>query len=369
MIFSSSPKESNTKLWALIDIQSGLVRGSMILFTPTPQVVYKTKHILKHRGAVSSEYVTKMAVKGVTEAAYMLAREGFARAREAGFSGTLEGIQYVVSSPWVLSQTETVRFDYPEPTAISGKLIDDIVETAQQQLQKKIGDPHSVTIEKKIFEIKLNGYPVTETKGKTAKHLQVSCALSVSSQSVLDRFRAAAAHSLHPKHEQFHSSLILEYIGLREILHEYREYMSVHIHSELTDLIVVKNGICHFIASFPSGVSTIIRKCAKNLHETEDGADSTLTLLDGGKLTPEDEARVRPVIDAIGKGWIHDLMTTLGHAGERSVIPKNIVLSSHSHYALFDRLIKNIPEYGFNVTALDSNMTEIYSRALISLLY
>jgi hypothetical protein len=38
------------------------------------------------------------------------------------------------------------------------------------------------------------------------------------------------------------------------------DYVYIHAHSELTDIIIVKRGICENISSFPIGTSNLIRK-------------------------------------------------------------------------------------------------------------
>jgi GTP:adenosylcobinamide-phosphate guanylyltransferase len=106
--------------------------------------------------------------------------------------------------------------------------------------------------------------------------------------------------------------------------------------------------MCAFLSSFPFGIYTVLRKFARSTRQTVPIADSALTLYSEekgeGKLSAEAHARLKPVIDAIGQGWAHDLHTTLAHAGETMVVPRMIVLSAHSHFEFFKtQLEKSAP--------------------------
>ncbi|MDB5259534.1 MAG: hypothetical protein JWO73_742 [Candidatus Taylorbacteria bacterium] len=369
MIFSSLSKKENKapgELWALIDIQSGLVRGSIVLLSPKgiqSRVIYTIQHALPHKSEMNSGYITKTMLHGVAEVAALLARDGMQRVRglDLGrdFRPELCGIHYILSSPWVMSQTKRVKVSYGKPTAISRSSVAAIIDKAREELEAGMKDFDATLIEQKIFEVKLNGYSVTEYEGKTANDLDVSCALSISSKKMLQRISNEVQRYLHAKQEHHHSALLLEYAGLRAILHQHNEYMVIHAHSELTDVVVVKNNMCVFISSFPFGIATIIRKMAKTLRQSMPAADSLLTLFDGGKLSDEERARISPIINEIGKGWVHDLFATLAHAGETMVIPRNIILSAHSHFSFFAIELNSppsAPEYKPNIAALELPM-------------
>ncbi|MEY2664444.1 MAG: hypothetical protein RIT04_252 [Candidatus Parcubacteria bacterium] len=352
-------------LWALIDIQSGLVRGSLVLLNPgkPSRILYTTQHQLPHKTIASSAYITKMMLKGVSEVAAELSKKGFISAdvggtvdssgQQFGYHGNLAGVHYILSSPWVISQTKTVKIAYDKPTVITQATVQGVIDRARAELEAGEFNFDAISIEQKIFEVKLNGYSVGNYEGKTASNLEVSCAISVSSNKILEKIATHAQRSLHTKRFRYHSALLLEYAGLRSVLRDHQEYMVIHAHSELTDVVVVRAGMCAFLSSFPFGIFTVLRKIARTTRQTVSIADSTLALYDHSNessgsipksLSREEQIRLEPVISAIGKGWIHDLHAALAHAGERMVIPRLIVLSAHSHLSFFkSELEKSAP--------------------------
>lgn len=369
MIFSSIfSKKEHTPIVVLIDIQSGLVRGSIVAMAAGQQsrIIYTTLHPFAKISQVNATRMNKLMLHGITEVAAILAREGIKRAGELGIippnsTPTIDTVHYILSSPWVMSQTKTVKVDYDTPTTITPRMVDEIVNAKQAGKTDLAG----ALIEKTIFDVKLNGYPVTKYEGKAVHRLEVSFALSTSPQAVMDKISDALHLAIRPRQEKFHSALLLEYVGIRNIFHTYSDYLVVHPHRELTDVVMVKSGVCSLITSFPFGVGTVIRKLGKVLHVEAATADSTLTMHTAGKLSADEERRLNPIISEIGKGWTHDLKVALAQVGESAMIPRMVFLSSHSHMPFFKNLIMKIPDLNAKISELELPMIEsavVYER-------
>lgn len=357
MIFCS--KKEHVPLAALIDIQSGLVRGSLVAMVPGQQsrIIYTTLHPFVRPAEVNATRMSKLMLHGITQVAELLASEGTKRASELGIiplgsSAIIDTAHYILSSPWVMSQTKTIKVDYDTPTTVSPKMVDEIVNIKQSDQT----DFEGTLIEKTIFDVKLNGYPVTKYEGKAVRRLEVSFAVSVSSQAVMDKISNALHSAMRPKKQKFHSALLLEYVGIRNIFHTYSDYLVIHPHRELTDVVMVKSGVCALITSFPFGVGTVMRKLGKALHVESTTAESALTMHSAGKLSADEERRLDPVIEALGKGWTHDLKTALAQAGETATIPRMVFLSSHSHVSFFKNLIVKIPDLNAKISELELPM-------------
>src|SRR3954469_21201735 len=133
MIFSSSRKDEST-LWALIDIQSGMVRGSVVLFRKKDgkgpakkEILFTTIHPVHKKANPAVGQISKVMLHNVSEVTQLMAREGMQRARAAGYTGDFTGVHYILSSPWVISQTRTISVSYTRPTAITQATIQELV--------------------------------------------------------------------------------------------------------------------------------------------------------------------------------------------------------------------------------------------------
>jgi hypothetical protein len=168
----------------------------------------------------------------------------------------------------------------------------------------------------------------------------------------------ALSQGLHPHNIEFHSALLLHYTALRGILGDREEYISAHVHGELTDIVVVKKGMCSSIASYPFGSVTLTRKVAASLHQTESMADSTISLYAGGKLHDEEEVRVSRAVTSIMSGWASLFFKSLLSATDKKMVPRMILLSCHSHYPLFERTLSGSEEWPANVIPFDETTVD-----------
>lgn len=382
-LFSRKPKKD---LSLIIDIQSGLVRGALVSFSPTeaPRVVYIVSKPLSRTTIVDGSYLTTMMLKAVEEVAYRIAKEGLASPEVAKYSSRkLESIQYVVSSPWVISQSQTVKMEYTKDTEINEATIHGIVEKEKNALMSKFkeGDLDEkyesdlTLIEQKVFDVRLNGYSVQDYKGKKARNFEMTFAMTTSSKYILGKIEEAVLRSLHAKKTSFHSALLLHYAALRTLLGNREEYVSVHVHSELTDIIVVKRGLSSCLASFPYGTTTLTRELSQGLSQSEESASSLLSMYHSGKLEASEHQRFENAFKPLLSKWEEQVLLST-HA-QKNTLPRLVYLSAHAHDVAFTSALVHagLEVFPFDDTLVDkavvfdkpsmrSSLVGMYSLAL-----
>lgn len=363
-LFSNTTTE---ELSLLIDIQSGLVRGSLLSFkkNSSPHIIFVATRTIPQKEKTSSEQLTNLMLEAVRDIVELLGIEGVERAQSLGFKKRdLKDVHYVLSSPWVMSESKTIHVVFDHETSVSEKLINTIVDKEKihlkddfkQGLEQGGGLEDLVCMEQKIFEIKLNGYRVEKYINRKTNLIDISFASTLCSGSLLERIHSYAQNTLHIRKHSFHSSLLLYFASLRLIVGNRDEFISIHVHSELTDIVVVKRSTCAYIASFPFGTTTLSRKVAEINKSSLTEADSTLSLLYGKKLEENEEYRVSKVIDPVLSLWHEQCLKCIEALGERTVIPKVVYLSSHDHYEVFKELLIHRNSYTFDILPFDETL-------------
>lgn len=331
--FSNKEKEN---LSIIFDIQSGLVRGALILNKgnePTRVLRVVTRSI-PHKSHTNGSYLTKMMLKALSETGEILSLQ---------IKRSPKTIHYVLSSPWVFSQSKTLTLHFEKDTEITDKLVTSFVEEERRRLEEKskITNSDLSFIEQKIFEIKLNGYKVTTYEGKEARSLDISFAATLSSKKLLNRIHTTINKALHSKSDVcYHSALLLNFLAMRSLVPEKDNFVEMHVHSELTDVVVVKNGLSAHLASFPFGTSTLLRKLESSLKESPETTDSTLHLFIDGKLESAQQEKTNSHIKPILQHWYDEYIKSSEHRDDDLFLPKTVYISSHDYLALFKSVIK-----------------------------
>lgn len=338
MFFSGKPHE---ELILILEVQSAMARGSLAYIRKgqSPHVVFTYLKNVPYKPGAGSAYLVKMTLRALTEIVSTLLEHHHAMASHGSLPKSISAVHYILSSPWMISQAKTVSVDFPKPTEITEEKVMEII--AAERAKLSVGPAtQTEVVEEKIFDVSLNGYSVPSWQDKEARQLQVSFVVSVAGSNLTRRFRDVCAHAVRPAQVHFHSSLLLQNVGIQLLLPSHSSYVLVHIHGELTDVVVVEHHSCVFFGSYPEGVRTVIRKIARATKTDFEAADSLLTLHVGGSLDPAHQKSVGPIITEIARGWTSEFAKLFKVASFVRTLPSEAFIASRLHENLFIQSFK-----------------------------
>lgn len=355
----------------ILDIQSGVVRGAVVLNVPnepTRVLSVVTRSLSPKAHTINTTHLTKKVLKLVSEVIDHLA---------TNTEKPISKIDYMLSTPWVFSKLKTIKIEYDEETVTTPKVFDKIVK---EELESGLTTKDVYPIEQNIFEIKLNGYSTFIYENKKAHKFEVSLSTSFASHSFLNKVNEIVKKHLHIKNHKPHSALIMQYTALREIFKDKHEFIYIHVHNEITDIVVIQDTICKHISSFPFGISTLLRKISTETKQDIEASNSLVSLYQGDKLSDTEKNRVQKIIEPLTQEWSDLCVKSFEDVFDLTNIPKNVYLSAHSHYDLFKLALSMKNKFNFNISSYDSidigdsvvfdqvaeksNMIKIYALAL-----
>ncbi len=324
----------NTRSLALIvDVQSSIVRSTLVLYDngAVPTVIGTHQTDIAYRPHLHSpSHLIKSTDRAITETVGASLMHLSALPKDDQAPRSVSTVHFVLSSPWIASQAKSVSVSFPKNEIVTRPKVMAIIEEQRAGLHGA-SDPGMRVIEEKIFDVRLNGYSVSDWEGKEARDLQVSFAASMGSSSIIERFADAAAHAARKRDMRFHSSLLLQHIAIRDVLPHKKSYVLVHVHGEITDIVAVRDHSCTFFGTFPIGLDSIARKAARSLHTDAATADSVIRSVAAGALDgqhgKDTEARVRHIFE----GWVHDLSKLITTAGSDVPARIPILVSAQQH--------------------------------------
>jgi len=335
-MFSFFSKDK-TELGVVFDIGSSSVGAGLVKFRheKAPQVVYTTREPIPYQEIVSPERFLTEMISTLSTVHSRLHKEGLAHLKftELG-SHRIRHAFYAFSSPWAASQTKIASVEYPAPVTVTRDMIDGIVMKAEKSFENEVVDPAKdpelkdklSIIEKRVIQVRLNGYETPDPYGKKAKAVNVSFFISLVPKMVTDRVADVAFGALHPRDTRFASAQLASYSVLRNTLSSRNDFILLDVGGEVSDVSVIKDGLILETASFPLGQNFLIRRVSRALSVTNDGALSLIRLYYSGHADKEVSESLRPVLENASREWVGALHTVLTQISGELSLPQELFI-------------------------------------------
>jgi hypothetical protein len=339
MLFRSSSQGS---LILILDIQSSIVRASLVheKDKQLPSIVYAFTKNVPYRQNTGSSRIIQVTLDALKEIMADLHHFLQTAAPKHHLPTKVAEVHFVLSSPWVISQAKTLSHTFKQPVDVTQKLILDIIAKERGTIIPTAVQGNKVDIiEEKISNVRLNGYIVENWKNKRTKDLEVSFAVSVAGSNTAELFRHAC--TIVPRNRiYFHSSLLLQYIAIQQLMPSRSAYTLVHVHGELTDVAVINHHSCIFFGSYPTGVYSIIRKVARAGKTDVEVADSAIGMSSQNTLDGNKPTAIHAAIAEGAELWSSELKKMFETVTPAIQLPARTILCGHVHEDFFLKSLK-----------------------------
>ena len=354
-----SPRKGQGLLILTLEVQSSLVRSSLVWFKAEakPEVLFVDSRDIPYRPGTTTGRFVEMTMEALGATIVAASKRAYdLRAERAAdhIPSRIGEVHYVLSSPWISCQARMLSSSFDRDTRVTQAKVDSILESERSRLAPSSAGPAEI-IEEKIFDVRLNGYSIANWHNKECRQLGISYALgAVGATALADLEQACGAvatgHQVH-----FHSSLMLQYIALGQLMPDRQSYTLVHIHGELTDVVGVDRGSCFFFGSYPLGIGSIIRAIAAAGKTDAEAAESFLTLYFEGGFEVGDATRSAELIRKATDEWTSGFSMLIRQSGAEDRLPPATIVAARSHDKFFTEALKaSYPQSQTEVLFLDA---------------
>lgn len=241
------------------------------------------------------------------------------------------------SSPWYASQTRVSKEDFAAPIVITDTLLSDIqkkeVEDFRAVEMKKLGKDATV-IEEQTIQVKLNGYETVTPEGKTASVLETSVYVSVIPQKIAHAAREKISGLFHNRNMSFYTFSFASFAVIRDIFFHKKDFLSVDMSGEVTDISIVRDNVLQETRTFPQGKNFLLRKIASGLGITPAEALSYFAMAASKKLAEAEAQKVKKIMAAAGKEWLSEFRGSLYEFSRGGgFLPRDIFFSADADVA------------------------------------
>jgi hypothetical protein len=348
-------KKPEEEIVAIFDVGNGSIGGALVKLRKyeRPIVLYTHREPLTFVPHPNAKTLLISMLKMLKTVAKNIAKDGLTHVGHSIFGfHRLKDVYCVYSSPWYISQTKMVRDEQDKPFTVTRDVINSIIKKEQEQFNKNMQEgkyqnilgPDTRVFEKRIINVKLNGYEIAVPIGKHAKQLELTLFSSYISQEILDTVENILRESLSIRNIHHSSYGLVSWSASQVLFPDVHDYLFVDISGETTDISLISKDVLIETVSFPMGRSTLLRQVVKELNVESEIALSYVRMFFAKTLDSKFEAQVSDVMKKIEEDWHDQFAVALKQFQKTYSLPRATYLTTDSD---------TLPFY---VKALERNM-------------
>lgn len=373
MSLLSSSNKDNKEISILFHIGSGSVGGYLIKFVKSskPEILYARKVPILFQKNLNLDRHFALMIKTFDQVVLDVQKYGISHLNFTGLLG--HGIKkafYILSSPWCLSQTKIIKIKKDKSFEVADDSMNEIIKEQEAKFLSSDSATDSKLIEKKIIGAKLNGYKLNKVYNRKSDNVELAFFMTSAPKSVIKELEDSASKHFVFQSSYFNSFVLASFLAIRDIYPDKENFVYIDVHTELTDLSIIKEGILIENVSFPIGRSYFIRKLSEHLNISSDESYTLMNLYIKGGCNEETLKKVEASVDSALKYWSDNFHSTLTSLSLRMYVPRTIFTIAGDEFSSF--FLKNLreekfsqfslTEEPFNVIVLDSEKLSEYCK-------
>ena len=313
-------KTSKSKVVAVIDITSSSVGGALIEINKNRPINILTALIKKPVNFLF-DVNFDASLRCTIDSLRFVTKE-----LRNFYSGRIDQVLCVFSSPWFISQTKMVSVIKEKSFEIKKDFFSKLIE----EEEKKFSDnkkTNSQFIEHVILKTELNGYYTKSPVGKIARSVKSHIYLSAGVKKAIESAEKEIIKVFGPVSLKFATSPLVTFKVLNDIINNKEGFLIINIEGETTEINIIRHNTLKQSASFPRGSNLLFRKMALNLNTFLRETPSILRTYARGHRTMESSDKIALAIKDSIKEWRDYFEKSLAAMSQESLLPQNIFLA------------------------------------------
>ncbi len=358
-LFSFSKKKVS-RATLVLDIGSKSVGGAIYEKTADGKalLLYTGREQIPFQRELKGERLLAAMINSLGNLLLHIERYGIEHLKNEGKNPyRVDATVFVVSSPWHASETKLLRLELPKPSLVTKTITDNLLSEEEKHFEeerKVSGEAARFEMfERKIIELRLDGYPTATPYGKKAKRLDMQIFGSIISSNTLEALQKTTQKYFPVEHFFYHTFSAVAFAGLRDHFPELKDFLIIQVGGEVTDVTVIKKGIISEVVSLPLGHNSLLRSLAQICDNHPDCTLEALFALHAKEhIDDPDKRKVEMAIAETKKVWLGHLSGALSNFSKEAFLPKDAFLFEESPYALvFEEFLKEVSTSQFTVAA------------------
>ncbi|MBI5078021.1 MAG: hypothetical protein HZB11_01465 [Candidatus Yonathbacteria bacterium] len=249
-----------------------------------------------------------------------------------------------LSSPWFILKTRRLLISRQEEFEVTERALDEFISEDIARLKEELKEtlpPKDVKIiEKKIIQMKLNGYEIKNPYGQKTSQMEILMTIGVSSEKVIESIERKLGNVFHAKSVHFGAFPIAAFSAVRDISPTEKNFLFLDITGEATDVSLVNNDLLMGTVTFPHGKNFFIREISAEMRTVHFEAATLFAMFLRDELDDTKRARIAAIIARAEDEWLARLEKSLGALAKNGVLPQKVFFTTDAFIApLFSLLL------------------------------
>lgn len=309
-------KTSKSKVVAVIDITSSSVGGALVESNEGCPIILLAvpKSPVNFLLDVSLEASLRCAADALRLTAKKL---------KSVYSGRIDEILCVFSSPWFASKIKIITLAGEKPFEIKKDFFSRLIEEEERNFVG-VKNENGLFIEHEVVKTELNGYFTKSPVGKTVKSVKAYVYLSSGVERAMEMAEREIAKNFIHTPLRFATSSLVVFKVLNDIINSKEGFLIIDIGGETTEIILIRDNALEQSVSFPKGTNLLFRKTAAALNTFLKETPSIVKAYSMGHRTLESSEKIAEAIkDSVGE-WRGYLKNSLAAMAREKLLPQNI---------------------------------------------
>lgn len=324
---------------------SGSVGGAIAIFCHggKPKIVYETRQEFPIQQRMNHSRLFSTMSSVLEEVANSVAKNGLPILRQKFGGLKIDRVVCVFSSPWHVSTTRSLHFNFEKPFKLSPHFITDILDYESKNFLKAFAkdrtssfyyDHKAVIVEQEILRTLVNGYPVAFAVDKEPSEFELDLFMSAFPRSVKKVAEKIIGQHYPHAHIDFRTSTSVFFHALSKLYPDQNNLIVAHIGGETTDVSVVKGGVINESVSFPLGKNFVARRLmdgAPGLNA--EVALSMIKIHNEGNMSPKLSQKSSGILNRAEEDWVALFADSMRDFSKDLFLPTKVLILSGNNSA------------------------------------
>ena len=249
-----------------------------------------------------------------------------------------------LSSPWFILKSRHLRIAHQEEFEVTERILDEFINEdialLKEELKETLPPKDVKIIEKKIVQIKLNGYEVRNPYGQKTSRIELSMIVGVSSGKVVESIERKLSNFFHVKSVHFGAFPIAAFSAIRDIFPNEKNFLFIDITGEATDVSLVSNDILAGTVAFSRGENFFIREISTQLHTVHEEAATLFAMFLRDELDAVQHSKIAAIVAHTEDEWLMRFKKAIGILKGNGMLPFKVFFTADADIApMLSRLI------------------------------
>lgn len=248
---------------------------------------------------------------------------------KSDFSHIPDSVLCVFSSPWFMSQTKLIKIQREKPFEVKKDLIKTLIEEESGIFKKQWDDSARadgkagpVFLERELMKTLLNGYEIENSFDKFSRNIELYLYLSLGISRIEENLEKEIYKYLKTDKIVFHTFPFVTFSVLKEILDTKEGFILADIAGELTDILLMRDGVIEEVNCFNKGENFFIRRLASVLNIDFTEAKAVFRQYQRTELTSEKSLKVGNVLRLATGEWVKSLVELFKNMSSDRLLPQ-----------------------------------------------